>query len=44
MNFADPGPRRSVSFLLLLPLLLAAPPVAPDGNKPAFAELGRGRG
>ena len=44
MNFADPGPRRSVSFLLLLPLLLAAQPVATDSYLPALpaiaAEMG----
>lgn len=44
MNFADPGPRRSVSFLLLLPLLLAAQPVATDGYLPALPEIARDLG
>ena len=45
MNFADPGPRRTASFLLLLlPLLLAAQPVATDGYLPALPELARDLG
>ncbi|CAK9188117.1 unnamed protein product [Ilex paraguariensis] len=45
MNFADPGPRRTASFLLLLlPLLLAAQPVATDGYLPALPEIARDLG
>lgn len=44
MNGTDHGPRRTVSFALLLPLLLAAQSVATDGYLPALPEIARDLG
>ncbi|WP_280192800.1 MFS transporter [Delftia sp. PS-11] len=41
MNFTHHGPRRAVSFALLLPLLLAAQPVATDSYLPVLPEIAR---
>ncbi|MDM0065092.1 MFS transporter [Variovorax sp. J31P207] len=44
MSCSDHGPRRAVSFALLLPLLLAAQPVATDSYLPALPEIARDLG
>ena len=44
MSCTDHGPRRTVSFALLLPLLLAAQVVATDSYLPALPEVARDLG